>query len=50
MEKKPDSQTLLCWANMARNSLQMQNSFSSHQLVFRQNPNLPGILTDKLPA
>ena len=25
-----DSGTLLCWANMARNSLQMWNGFSSH--------------------
>ena len=45
-----DSGTLLCWANMARHSLQMWNGFSSHQLVFGQNPNLPGIMTDKLPA
>ena len=45
-----DSGTLLCWANMARNSLQMWNGFSSHQLVFGQNPNLPGIMTDRLPA
>ena len=47
---KTDSQTLLCWANMARNSLQMWNGFSSHQLVFGKNPKLPGILTDGLPA
>ena len=47
---KMDGQTLLCWANMARNSLSMWNGFSSHQLVFGQNPNLPGIMTDKLPA
>ena len=45
-----DSQTLLCWANMARNSLQMWNGFSSHQLIFGKNPNLPGIMTDGLPA
>ena len=45
-----DSQTLLGWANMARNALQMWNGFSSHQLVFGQNPNLPGIMTDGLPA
>ena len=44
------SETLLCWANMARNCLQMWNGFSSHQLVFGTNPNLPGIMTDKLPA
>lgn len=47
---KTNSQTLLCWANMARNSLQMWNGFSSHQLIFGKNPNLPGIMTDKLPA
>ena len=45
-----DSQTLLGWANMAWNALQMWNGFSSHQLVFGQNPNLPGIMTDGLPA
>ena len=45
-----NSETLLCWANMARNCLQMWNGFSSHQLVFGTNPNLPGIMTDKIPA
>ena len=30
---KMDKPTLLCWANMARNSLSMWNGFSSHQLV-----------------
>ncbi|KAL5015625.1 hypothetical protein ScPMuIL_007295, partial [Solemya velum] len=43
-------QSLLCWANMARNSLHMWNGFSSHQLVFGESPNLPGIMTDTLPA
>ena len=47
---KTDSQTLLGWANMARNSLQMWNGYRSHQLVFGQNPSVPGIMTDKLPA
>lgn len=47
---KKDSQALLCWANMSRNSLQMWNGFSSHQLVFGTNPNLPNIMTEKLPA
>ena len=47
---KADSQTLLCWANMARNSLQMWNGYSSYHLVFGQNPSLPGIMTDRLPA
>lgn len=41
---------LLRWATMARNSLQMWSGFSSHQLVFGQNPNLPNVLTEKLPA
>lgn len=45
-----NEQSLLCWANMARNTLQMWNGFSSHQLVFGWNPNLPNIMTDKLPA
>ena len=47
---KADSQTLLCWANMAHNSLQMWNSYSSHQLVFGQNSSLYGIMTVRLPA
>ena len=41
---------LLKWANMAKNSLAMWNGFSSNQLVFGKNPNLPNILSDKLPA
>ena len=45
-----NEQSLLSWANMARNALQMWNGFSSHQLVFGWNPNLPNIMTDKLPA
>lgn len=48
--KDVNEQSLLCWANMARNVLQMWNGFSSHQLVFGWNPNLPNIMTDKLPA
>ena len=45
-----NSQTLLSWANMARNSLQMWNGYSSHQLVFGENPNLPNIMNNNLPA
>ena len=45
-----NSETLPCSANMSRNCLQMWNGFSSHQLVFGSNPNLPGIMTDKIPA
>ena len=40
----------LCWANMAKNSLQMHNGFSSYQLVFGSNPKLPNVAYDKLPA
>ena len=47
---KTHSQTLLSWANMARNSLQMWNGYSSHQLVFGENPNPPNIMNDNLPA
>lgn len=41
---------LLCWANMAKNSLQMWSGFSSFQIVFGQNPVLPNLMTDGLPA
>ena len=41
---------LLGWANMAKNSLHMNHGYSSHQLVFGQNPNIPNILTDEPPA
>lgn len=37
--------TLLCWANMVKNSMQMWNGYSSYQLVFGKNPNLPNIMT-----
>ena len=44
------SQTLLSRANIARNALQMGNGYSSHQLVLGENPNLPNIMQDTLPA
>ena len=47
---KLDLDVLLGWANMAKNSLHMNHGYSSHQLVFGQNPNLPNILTDEPPA
>ena len=47
---KVNNQALLCRANMARNSLQMWNGFSSHQFVFGVNPKLPNIMQDSLPA
>ena len=42
--------TLLAWANMAKNSLQMWNGFSSFQIVLGKNPELPNIVTGKLPS
>ena len=43
-------ETALCWAVNAKNSLLMNNGFSSYQLVFGKNPNVPLVTTDKLPA
>ena len=43
-------ETALCWAVTAKNSLYMHTGFSSYQLVFGANPNLPNVLTDKPPA
>jgi hypothetical protein len=42
--KNVEIETLLSWVNMGRNSLQMWNGFSSQQLVFGKNPNLPNIM------
>lgn len=39
-----------CWALNAKNSLQNIHGFSSYQLVFGQNPNLPSVFENKLPA
>ena len=47
---KVNSETLLCWTNMAIHSLQMWNGFSSHQLVLGLNSKLPGVMTDTVPA
>lgn len=41
---------LLKWATMAKNSMQMWAGFSSHQLVFGVNPNLPNVMENKIPA
>ncbi len=35
---------------MAKNSLAMWNGYSSHQLVFGKNPNLPNILQARISA
>ena len=40
----------LAWAVNAKNTLHNIHGFSSHQLVFGCNPNLPTVLSDKLPA
>ena len=40
----------LSWAVAARNSLDNNNGYSPNQLVFGQNPSLPGLSLDKLPA
>ena len=47
---KTHIEVLLSWANVSRNSLQMWHGFSSYQLVFGHNPNLPNVMSDKLPA
>ena len=45
-----DLNVLLGWANIAKNSIHNHHGFSSHQLVFGSNPNLPNILTAQPPA
>ena len=40
----------LCWAVNAKNTLLNVYGFSPYQLVFGHHPNLPSVLTDKLPA
>ena len=40
----------LVWAIHAKNSLQMNSGYSSYQLLFGQNPNLPSVVIDKPPA
>jgi transposase InsO family protein len=52
VEQCPDTplEVLLCWANMAKNSLQMWHGYSSYQIVFGRNPNLPNVMTENVPA
>ena len=40
----------LVWAIHAKNCLHMNSGYSSYQLVFGRNPNLPNVLYDKPPA
>ena len=42
-------EVLLGWANMAKNSMAMVYGYSSNQLVFGCNPNLPNIVNGGLP-
>lgn len=41
---------LLKWACMAKNSLQMWSGYSSHQLVFGKNPNLPNFQVSSISS
>ena len=45
-----DINVLLCWANMAKNVLQMHYGYSSYQLVFGKHANLPNVMSDSPPA
>ena len=40
----------LPWAISSKNSLHNVNGFSPNHLVFGQNPNMPSVLSDNLPA
>ena len=40
----------LAWAVNAKNAISNYSGFSPYQLVLGQNPNLPSVLTDDLPA
>ena len=44
------SEVALAWAENAKNSISNCSGFSPYQLVLEQNPNLPSVLTDDLPA
>ena len=43
-------ETALLWSLCAKNSLLNNRGYSPNQLVFGRNPNLPSVLTSKLPA
>ena len=45
-----DPEIALAWAVSAKNALHNQGGYSPNQLVFGCNPNVPSVLTDKLPA
>ena len=48
--KNTSLEIALIWAIHAKNCLHMNSRYSSYQLVFRCNPNLPNVLYDKPPA
>jgi hypothetical protein len=50
LESKCNAKVALAWALSSKNSLQNHAGFSPNQLVFGRNPNMPSVLTDKLPA
>ena len=43
-------EVLLSWANMAKNALHMVHGYSSYQLVFGKNPNLPNMTNENVAA
>lgn len=45
-----DWEIALSWVLMAKNALDNEHGYSPYQLVYGRNPNLPSVLTDKLPA
>ena len=49
-DKQCDWETALNWALMAKNALDNVHGYSSYQLVYGRNPNLPSVLTNKPPA
>ena len=52
LEDQPDMSLpkALYWAINVKNALQIWSGFSSYQLVFGRNPNIPSTLTDNPPA
>ena len=46
---KVSDDVLLGWATMAKNSMAMVYGYSSNQLVFGRNPNLPNITNGGMP-
>ena len=49
-DRKCSLELALSWAVYAKNTLSNVYGYSPYQLVFGKNPNIPGVLTDELPA